>query len=125
MKIPKDLLYTKDHEWVKVNEETCLVGITDFAQKSLGDIVFVELPDEGTEFAMGENFGAIESVKAASDIYIPVSGKVLEVNNALNDDPSCLNRDAYKNWLIKVELSDKAELGSLMTPEEYEAHTSK
>jgi len=120
MKVAKDLFYTKDHEWVKVEGDFAFVGISDFAQHHLGDIVYVELPEVDDEIAKEESFSAVESVKAASDVYMPVSGKVVEVNEELIDDPALLNSDPYENWMIKVELSDKAELEELMTSEEYE-----
>lgn len=122
MNVLKELLYTKDHEWVKVEGDKAYVGITDYAQHALGDIVFVELSDVDTELSAGDSFGAIESVKAASDSYIPVSGTVVEVNEAVTDDPSLLNQDAYANWMICIALSDKSELDALMSAEQYEAH---
>ncbi|CAB1247507.1 glycine cleavage system protein GcvH [Clostridium sp. MT-14] len=120
MKILKEALYTKDHEWIKADGNKAYVGITDFAQDSLGDIVFVDLPEVGSEFEKGEVFGAVESVKAASDLYIPVSGKVLEVNEELADNPEYINQDSYKNWIISVELSDNSQLKELLDAENYE-----
>jgi len=120
MKVMKDLYYTKDHEWVKVEGDLAYVGITDYAQSSLGDIVYVELPEVDDEFEKEEAFGAVESVKAASDVFMPVGGKVVEVNEELIDDPALLNADPYENWMIKIEIADKAELDELMTSEEYE-----
>jgi len=120
MKVLKGLYYSKDHEWVKVEGEAAYIGISDFAQEHLGDIVYVELPGVDDEFAKDEAFSAVESVKAASDIYLPVGGKVVEVNEALEDDPALLNTAPYENWIAKVELSDKSELEELMTSEEYE-----
>jgi glycine cleavage system H protein len=122
MNVLKDLLYTKDHEWVKVEGDKAYVGITDYAQHALGDIVFVELAEVDTELSAGDSFGAIESVKAASDSYIPVSGTVIEVNEAVVDDPSLLNQDAYENWMVCISIKDKSELDELMTAEQYEAH---
>jgi glycine cleavage system H protein len=119
MKVLNELLYTKEHEWVKVDGEKAYIGITDFAQDSLGDIVFVELPEVDTEFSKEDAFGVVESVKAASDLYIPVSGKVIEINEDLIDNPEKVNEDAYKNWMLVVELSDKSELDGLLKPEEY------
>ena len=110
MKLLENLLYSNDHEWVKVDGDKAYIGITDFAQHSLGDIVFVELPEIDSEFAAGDIFGVVESVKAASDLYIPVSGKVVEINEELVDSPEFVNEDAYKNWMIAVELTDKSEL---------------
>ncbi len=120
MKVAKGLYYTKDHEWVKAEGEIALVGISDFAQHQLGDIVYVELPEVGDEFEKEEAFAAVESVKAASDVYLPVGGKIVEINEELEDDPALLNTDAFENWLVKIEVTDKAELEGLMTSEDYE-----
>ncbi|NLK44854.1 MAG: glycine cleavage system protein GcvH [Tissierellia bacterium] len=120
MKVMKDLYYTKDHEWVKVEGDLAFVGIADYAQSNLGDIVYVELPEVDDEFDKEEAFAAVESVKAASDVFMPIGGKVVEVNEELIDDPALLNADAYENWMIKIEIKDKAELDELMTSEEYE-----
>lgn len=125
MKVVKDLFYSEDHEWVKVEGEEAYIGITDFAQDQLGDIVYVELPEIDDELEKEDDFSAIESVKAASDVYIPVSGKVVEVNEELLDSPELLNSDPYESWIIKVELSDKAELDELMSSKEYEEFTSE
>lgn len=121
MKVVKDLFYTEDHEWVKVEGNVATIGITDYAQHALGNIVFVELPEEGESFSEGDEFAVIESVKAASDSYMPVSGKVVAINEELDDEPSLLNDDAYENWMVKVEIEDSSELDSLMTAEAYEA----
>ncbi len=115
----ENLFYTKDHEWVKVEGNTATIGITDHAQKLLGEIVYVELPEIDDEFGATEAFGVIESVKAASDSYIPVSGKIIEINEELEDNPTLLNEDPYGTWIIKVEFSDKDELNSLLKLEEY------
>lgn len=120
MKVSKDLLYSNDHEWVRVEGEHAFIGISDFAQHQLGDIVYVELPELDDELEKEDSFSAIESVKAASDVYMPVGGTIVEVNEALLDDPALINSDPYENWLIKVTLSDQAELDELMTSEEYE-----
>lgn len=120
MKVCKDLYYTNDHEWVKVEGGEAYIGITDFAQHNLGDIVYVELPEIDDEFEKEEAFSAVESVKAASDIYLPIDGKVIEVNEVLIDDPALLNSDPYDNWIAKVEISDKSQIDELMTSEEYE-----
>lgn len=120
MKVEKDLLYSEDHEWVKVEGDVVYLGLSDFAQDSLGDIVYVELPDVDDEVEKDEAFSAVESVKAASDIYSPVSGKIVEINEDLEDDPAILNADPYANWIVKVELSDKSELDELMSGEDYE-----
>lgn len=125
MKIVKGLYYSEDHEWVKVEGDEAYIGITDFAQNQLGDIVYVELPEIDDEIAQEEGFSAIESVKAASDIYMPVDGKVIEVNEELLDSPELLNTDAFENWVIKVELTDKSQLDDLMSSEEYEEFTSE
>jgi glycine cleavage system H protein len=115
----ENLFYTKDHEWVKVEGNIATIGITDHAQKLLGEIVYVELPEIDDEFGATEAFGVIESVKAASDSYIPVSGKIIEINEELEDNPTLLNEDPYGTWIIKVEFSDKDELNSLLKLEEY------
>ena len=120
MKIEKGLLYAEDHEWVKVEDGVATIGIADYAQDSLGDIVYVELPEEDDELDKEEVFAAVESVKAASDIFMPVSGKVVEVNEDLLDAPELLNEDPYGNWMVKVELSDESELDGLMDSEAYE-----
>lgn len=125
MKVVKDLFYSDDHEWVKVEGDVAYIGITDFAQDQLGDIVYVELPEIDDEIEKEEDFSAIESVKAASDVYMPVDGKVVEVNEVLLDNPELLNADAYENWIIKVELSDKSQLDDLMSSEEYEEYLAK
>lgn len=125
MKVLKELLYTRDHEWVKVEGEKAYIGITDYAQHAMGDIVFVELPEIDAEMNSEETFGVIESVKAASDMYMPVSGKVIEINESLGDDPALVNIDPYKNWMIVVELSDPSQLDILLKPEEYEELCSK
>lgn len=120
-KIIDGLYYTESHEWVKVDGETGLVGITDYAQKELGNVVYVDLPDVDDDVTAGEEFGAVESVKAASDLNSPISGTVLEVNEALEDEPGLINKDAYGAWIMKVQLSDKAELDSLMDAAAYKA----
>lgn len=121
MYFPNDLLYTKEHEWTKVENSTTLVGITDYAQEQLGDVVYVELPDVGAEFSQGDSFGVVESVKAVSDLYCPLSGRVAEINEALADKPELVNQDPYREgWMIKLELFDESELDSLMTAREYE-----
>ncbi|NMB26552.1 MAG: glycine cleavage system protein GcvH [Tissierellia bacterium] len=120
MKVAKGLFYAEDHEWVKVDGEEALVGIADYAQDSLGDIVYVELPEVDDEFDKEEAFAAVESVKAAADIYMPVGGKIIAVNEELLDDPSLLNQDPYESWMVKIEIADKSELDELMTSEDYE-----
>lgn len=122
MELPDNLKYSKDHEWVKLEGNTATIGITDYAQEQLGDIVFVELPSEGEEVKEGETYGAVESVKSVSDCFTPVSGKILEVNSLLSDSPQLVNEDCYgEGWMIKVEVQDAAALNELMTNEEYEA----
>jgi glycine cleavage system H protein len=119
MNIPRDLRYTKEHEWAKIVGNLITVGITDYAQQKLGDIVYVELPSVDSEVTAAEPFGTIESVKAASDLYAPVSGKVVEVHEKLMEDPKFINRDPYgEGWLIRLECSD--EIGQLLSAEEYE-----
>ena len=119
MKIVEGNLYTKDHEWVKIDGNEAFVGISDHAQHSLGDIVYVELPDVGDEFDKGEAFAVVESTKAASDVYLPVAGKVVEVNEALDDAPELINEDAFANWIAKVELSGDADTSDLMDAAAY------
>ena len=118
MSIPDDLLYTKSHEWVRMEDDTATIGITDHAQDELGDIVFVELPDEGDTFDTGDSFGTVESVKAVSDLYTPVGGEVVEVNSSLEDAPEKINDDPYgEGWIVKLGTSEEADL---LSPEEYE-----
>jgi len=118
-KVVEGLFYANTHEWVKVEDGFAFIGITDYAQDSLGEIVFVELPEEDDELVAGEELGAIESVKAASDIMSPVSGTIVEVNEELEDAPELLNEDAFGNWIVKVELSDESELDNLLNAEQY------
>ena len=121
MSIPKDLRYTQEHEWVKVEDDKVRVGITDFAQNELGDIVFVELPEVGDTVTINEPFGSVESVKTVSELYSPVSGTVVEINEALSDSPEFVNESPYENaWMIVVELSNEAEVEALLTAEAYE-----
>jgi glycine cleavage system H protein len=118
LNIPEDLQYTKSHEWVRIEGDTATIGITDHAQDELGDVVFVELPDEGDTFDAGESFGTVESVKAVSDLYTPVGGEVTDVNSALEDAPENINEDPYgEGWIVKVRTSEQADL---LSPEEYE-----
>ncbi|MFA7075137.1 MAG: glycine cleavage system protein GcvH [Candidatus Izemoplasmatales bacterium] len=119
-KVVEGLYYSKSHEWVKVLEEDMvLIGITDFAQSELGDVVFVDLPDVGDTISQEDEFGAVESVKAASDLVAPVSGEILEVNEDLIGEPELLNKEPYDNWLLKVKLENADELGNLLSSEEY------
>jgi glycine cleavage system H protein len=118
LSVPEELLYTKNHEWARIDGDTATIGITDHAQDELGDVVFVELPGEGDTFDAGESFGAVESVKAVSDVYAPVGGEVVEVNSSLEDAPEKINDDPYgEGWMIKLRTSDEADL---LSPQEYE-----
>ena len=118
--IPEDYYYTKDHEWAQVDENIVTVGITEFAQDSLGEIVYVELPEEGQKVNQGEPFGVIESVKAVSDLFAPVSGTVIEINAGLGEDPAVLNDDPVnQGWLIRIEMDTEKELASLMRAPDY------
>ena len=119
-KVIEGLYYSESHEYVRVEDGFGYIGITDYAQHALGNVVYVDMPEADDEVTAGEEFGAVESVKAASDLNSPVSGTVVEVNEALDDTPELLNKDAYENWMIKDELSDKAELDSLMDAKAYE-----
>lgn len=121
MDFPQDLKYTKEHEWVKVDGDTVTVGITDYAQDSLGDVVYVELPSEGGNVTKNEPFGVVESVKAVSDLYSPVSGSVTEVNDAIIDSPEVINEDPYGDaWMLKIELASEDELDDLLSADEYQ-----
>jgi glycine cleavage system H protein len=122
--IPEDLHYSKDHEWVRVEGNIAVVGITDYAQDSLGDVVYVEVPKVGDEFAANESFGSVESVKAVSEVFSPVSGEIVGVNEALADEPEKVNQDPYAaGWMIRVEMSNPGEVDSLLTAAEYEDFT--
>jgi glycine cleavage system H protein len=122
--VPEDLHYSKDHEWVRVTGDTATIGITDYAQNSLGDVVYVELPKSGEEFAANEPFGSVESVKAVSEVFGPISGTVTEANESLNDEPEKVNNDPYgEGWMIKVRMSNSGEVDSLLTAAEYEDFT--
>ena len=118
--VMNDCLYTKSHEYVRIEGLYAYVGITDYAQQQLGNVVYVDMPEVGDEVTAEEEFGAVESVKAASDLISPVSGTVEEINEDLEDNPELINEDAFKNWIIKVKLSDKSELDNLLTPEQYQ-----
>lgn len=119
-KIVEGLLYSESHEWVKVDGAVAIIGVSDFAQAEMGDITYVDLPSEDDEFAAGESFGALESVKASSELYCPVSGRVVAVNSELEDAPEAINEDPYTAWIIKVEMSDNSELSKLMNAAAYE-----
>lgn len=125
MSIPAELKYTKEHEWVRVDGNKVTVGITDHAQSSLGDVVFVELPKVGRELKAGETFGVVESIKAVSDLYSPLAGKVVEVNAALPDEPSKVNQEPYGSaWMIKLELENAGDLAGLMDSKAYQAYVA-
>ena len=126
MNTPKELKYSSDHEWVKIDGDVAYIGVSDFAQSQLGDVVFVEIPDEGREIKAGETFSVIESVKAVSDIIAPVSGKIVKVNDALGDTPELINQDPYGDaWIVAVELSDVSELDALLDGDAYEKLTAE
>ena len=124
-KVMEGLYYSESHEYVRVEGNIGFIGISDYAQHALGNVVYVDMPEVDDEVAAGEEFGAVESVKAASDLISPVSGTVVEVNEALEDQPELINQDAFENWIIKVELSDKGELDALMDATAYEAHCAE
>ena len=121
-KVIEGLFYSESHEYVKVEGDYAYIGITDYAQHALGNVVYVDMPDVDDEVEAGEDFGAVESVKAASDLISPVTGNVVEINEALEDKPELINEDAFSNWIIKVRLSDKTELEQLMDAATYEEH---
>jgi len=121
MQIPEDLKYTKDHEWARIEGEVATIGITDYAQSELGDIVYLELPEVGDQTTQGESFGTIEAVKAVSDLFAPLSGEVTEVNTALADQPEIINKDPYgEGWIIKIRLSNPSEEDELLNKSQYE-----
>jgi len=125
MAYPSNYLYSKDHEWVRVEDDTCVLGITEYAQEELGEIVFVDLPDVGDTFDKADEVGTIESVKAVAEVYTPVSGEVIEVNSALEEEPELVNDEPHGDgWLIKMRLSSKDDLGELMSAEKYEEFIS-
>ncbi|MCH5169286.1 MAG: glycine cleavage system protein GcvH [Prevotellaceae bacterium] len=124
-KVIEGLYYSESHEYVRVEGNNAFIGITDYAQHALGNIVYVDMPEADDEVTAGEEFGAVESVKAASDLISPVSGTVLEVNEALEDEPELINKDAFSNWIIKVQLSDPSELEALMDAKAYESHCAE
>ena len=124
-KVIEGLYYSESHEFVRVEGDYGFVGITDYAQNALGNVVYVDMPEVDDEVEAGEEFGAVESVKAASDLYSPVTGTVVEINEALEDQPELINQDAFENWIIKVQLSDKSELDNLMDATAYTAFCEK
>jgi len=122
--VPEDLHYSKDHEWVRVEGDVAVIGITDYAQNSLGDVVYVELPKAGDEFAANESFGSVESVKAVSEVFTPIAGVVAQINESLADEPETVNSDPYgKGWMIRLKMSNAGEVDSLLTAAEYEDFT--
>jgi glycine cleavage system H protein len=124
MAYPADLKYTKDHEWIRITGDTAEIGITDYAQQQLGDVVFVELPDVGKSVGAGEPFGSIESVKAVSELFAPMSGEVTEVNPVLRDHPESVNKDPHATWVARVRLSNPSEAGSLLDSAAYDRLTA-
>ncbi len=126
MEFPQELKYSKEHEWIKVESNTVTIGITDYAQDSLGDVVYVELPQEGTAMVKGETFGVIESVKAVSDLYSPLSGNIIEVNDSIIDNPEVINEEPYGDaWMLKVELSSPEELDELLGSGDYQQYVEE
>ena len=121
---PSDLKYTNDHEWIRIAGDTAEIGITDFAQQQLGDVVYVDLPDVGRTLTAGDPFGSIESVKAVSELFAPMSGEVVEVNPALEERPESVNKDPHATWMVKVRLSEPAAAGALLDAAQYEALTN-
>ena len=120
---PQELYYTKQHEWIRVDADTGTIGITDYAQKALGDIVYIELPSAGEKITAHESFGTVESVKAVSEVYAPVSGKILAANAKLQDSPELLNSDAHGDaWLLRIQLEDRSEIDQLLSADQYEAY---
>jgi glycine cleavage system H protein len=122
---PADMKYTKDHEWIRVSGDTGTIGITNFAQQQLGDVVYVDLPEVGAQLTAGQTFGTIESVKAVSELYAPVTGEVVEVNTALKDKPEDVNMKPHDTWMIKVRLANAAETSDLMDAAAYQSHTGE
>ncbi len=126
MKAPNDLLYSKEHEWIQRESEVATIGITEHAQKELGDVVFAELPEVGATFNVNEAFGSVESVKAVSEVYMPVSGEVVEINESLLDAPEKINDDPYgEGWIIRIRLGDPTELETLMSSQEYSQYVEE
>ena len=126
MDFPDDMKYTREHEWVRVSGKVATIGVTDYAQEQMGDIVYVEMPADGEILSKGDAFGVVESVKSVSDVYAPVSGKVVETNDPLKDNPETVNEDPYnEGWLIKLELTDPSELGELLDSKGYEAFVTE
>ncbi|MGH9568310.1 MAG: glycine cleavage system protein GcvH, partial [Candidatus Angelobacter sp.] len=122
---PKEYKYTKEHEWLQISGNTALVGITNHAQESLGDIVFVELPKEGAALEAGKSFGTVESVKAVSELYAPASGKVLAINDSLSTAPEQINQDAHKAWMVKIDMTNPDDVRALLSADEYEKYIAE
>lgn len=118
-KIPEDLYYTEDHEWIKIEGDVATIGITDFAQNSLGDIVFVELPDVESDLEKGETFGVVESIKSVSDLYVPLNGQVIEKNEDVEETPESVNEDSYNAWFIKIKMTDASQAENLLKADKY------
>jgi glycine cleavage system H protein len=125
MAYPKDYKYTKEHEWLQISGNTGLVGITDFAQEALGDIVFVELPKLGASLEVGKTFGTVESVKAVSELYAPASGKVVAINESLNQAPEEVNKDPHRAWMVKIELTNPDDVKALLSADDYEKYVAE
>ena len=126
MNIPQELKYTKDHEWIKVDGNVVTIGITDFAQKELGDIVYVEIESDGEELEKGDVFGTVEAVKTVSDLFMPINGKVIEINENLESEPEIVNSDPYeKGWMIKVEIADASALDAMLSADDYKSLISE
>lgn len=120
MKIPDDLLYTEEHEWIQIEGDSATIGITDYAQQELGDVVYVELPEQGLDLDVGQTFGSVESVKAVSEIYAPLSGTVAEINGTLEESPETVNEDPYgTGWMLRLDVTESAEVGELMSAADY------
>jgi len=118
-KLPSNLKYTAEHEWVDFKDGVAFIGITDFAQSSLGDVVYVEIPDTGKKISKDQPFGVVESIKSVSDLFAPISGEIIEKNSAVESSPELINEDCYHNWLIKIKPTNSSEMESLLTPEAY------
>jgi glycine cleavage system H protein len=125
MKTPKELYYQETHEWVKVDGDHAYIGISDFAQDELGEVVFIEMPEVEDQLSKDDEFATVESVKAASDLIAPISGVIVEINEDLEDSPELLNEDPYENWIVKIEIEDKSELEGLMDSDAYQKMTSE
>nr|WP_228723443.1 glycine cleavage system protein GcvH [Desulfosediminicola flagellatus] len=119
MKLPADIRYTDDHEWAQKTGDTIRIGVSDYAQDQLGDIVFVEFPETGDSFEKGDEFGSLESVKAVSELYLPIAGEVVAINEALEDEPELINQDPYANWIVEIKPADSSAIEALMTAEQY------